>query len=143
MSSVSLMILNFASSFFFFSISFLLECCQCYWSFQRTSSLFHAFSLFFFCFIFHWFCSYFYCLLLMIALRFILFFFSRFLHWELRLLIWTFSLFWYVFSSINFPHRNALILSHTFWDIFVFFYSVYFLLFSLRLPFLPTVYLEV
>lgn len=141
MSSVSLMILNFVSSFFFFCIvpvralSMLLI-------FSKDQLFVSWIFSIFFCFVFHWFCSYFYCLLLVIALRFI-FFFSRFLGWELRLLICTFSLFWYVFSSINFPHSHALILSRTFWDIFVFFHLVYFLLFSFRLPFLPTVYLEV
>lgn len=45
----------FLFSLFLLSLSGLIEIYQFYWSFQRSSFIFHLFSLLFFCFWFHWF----------------------------------------------------------------------------------------
>lgn len=97
-----------------FFLSVILEVCQCYWSFQRTGSLFY-WSLLFFCFEFHW-------LLIFIISSFLLVSdlfcsFSRFLGWDV-ILTWEHCfLLSYTSSVINFPPSIAFAVPDWFWDV--------------------------
>lgn len=121
----------------FFSSSVFLEGCQFYWTFQRTRSLFHQFSLLFFIFALF---SALYYFLSSACLGFIL---LKVLEWKPRWLLWDFSSFLkYALNAINFPHNTALVVSHEFDILFFIRFNVNFL-FSLRLPAWFMDYLEV
>lgn len=97
------------------SLSVLLEISQFHWSFQRTSLLFHWFSLLLFCFPYFFdFCSLFSFLLL--ALAVVNSSFSGGWCGNLDYCFQSFCLFlWYIFSAINLS--TTLTVSHKFWYI--------------------------
>lgn len=70
--------------------------------------------------------------------------FSRFLIWKLRLLIWEISYFLMSLGAMNFPLVAALFVFHKFCHfVYLFYSSVYFLKYSLRLPLWSREYLKV
>lgn len=74
--------------YFLFSFPILCKICQILKIFPKNQLFFHwFFSLLSFCFQFYWFLFF---IISFLLLAFGLFCFSRFLKWELRLLIWDF-----------------------------------------------------
>jgi len=107
-SDVPCFISNIGNLHTLFSLLVLLDYCHFYWSFYKALlffsdsnfKAFHALSFF----------------LLLLALCLFCSAIPMFLRWEVRLLIWDFSLFvMYSFSAVNFPLYTALSMSHEFW----------------------------